>query len=657
MSERRTVPTLPRMDSATGEGSASGNREGAATLAAFGVVAGLVLLVPSLLGLAAFFALRTRLGRKEHIALLGVSGVLSIVAGGLVFGGYFSFLGGLLSGELSFSTIPWFGLVVLSALVESILGTFSGTRVLGRFGRAIRVRGTVITRGQRHSNEGSSIGGGNYETGDGGDSGLLPSLADRRQAQADAKIVGIPSVPEVESSRVPGSSVEPGKRPIPIGRALDQTPVCLTEDEIRMHGLVLGSTGSGKSETIKTLAGSLLDLGWSGTIVDLKEDTAAGGLREWCEKYSQYHATPYQELCLSNPKSATWFNTLSGMGPDEMRDTVLALNEFEAAYYEALNKELLGQIVMLMTWAHEIDPVQFPTPTMYDIAKLCGASSLPNATKKMRAVVMSAMPNVTDKDFHVLSAPSKAQQDSATGFGSRLGNLYDSQAGRIVLRPDGVKQEMDVTRDGLTYVGLDSQGKPDLTRVISSALLQRMSVFAAARTTGRAPKSNPRFLIVDEANWVNRQIAQNLLSRARGAGISMWLCTQGPQDWIDSDGDDWAKLTQNINVALVMRQGNAEAAEMCSELIGKSMQEKISEKVQQSRGVLLGPKRSRDQNGRLMESFQVNKEWDYIVAPDNIRNLTIGEALVRVGTPQQRLEYAKISMRDPTASPVRRLRD
>jgi len=635
------------MTESTGKAAAKGNREGEGSLILAGFVLAVLVLIPTLIGYGLFRLGRRWLARRENIALLLVSLAAVAFNASYCFTSYGHWLGQLARRNFSLLAVPWLPLLLLSLIVTAVCGLLSGSSALGKFSRVLSPRGTVVrTRKGRFGKGGQSSGG---------SSDILPDLDVRTEAHRRGQIAKVPGSPlsiDASSHSIMGQS-EPGKRKFPIGRALDQSPVYLSEDEIRMHGLILGSTGSGKTEAIKALAGQLLDLGWSGTLVDLKEDTAKGGLRDWCFQYATHHSTPFQELCLSNPHSPTWFNALAGMGPDEMRDTILSLNEFEAAYYEALNKELLGQIIMLMTWAHEVDPVQFPTPTMYDIAKLCSNPSLPTATKKMRAVVQSAIPGLSDEDFRALVTPTKAQQESATGFGSRLGNLYDSQAGRAILRPGADRIPLDVTLPGLTYVGLDSQGKPDLTRVISSALLQRMSVYAAQRTTGLVEKGQPRFLIVDEANWVNREISQNLLSRARGAGISMWLCTQGPQDWIDKNGDDWAKLTQNINVAVIMRQNNAESAEMCADLIGKSFQEKISESVQQARGLITGPRRMRDADGRLIESFKVDRDWEYIVAPDNIRNLTIGESLIRVGTPQQRLDYARIEMRDPTSSPAR----
>jgi type IV secretory pathway TraG/TraD family ATPase VirD4 len=193
---------------------------------------------------------------------------------------------------------------------------------------------------------------------------------------------------------------------------------------------------------------------------------------------------------------------------------------------------------------------------------------------------------------------------------------------------------MDVTTGGLIYIGLDSQGKPDLTRLVSSSVLQRISVEAAQRTTGQNGTAiRPKFLIVDEANWVDRTIVQNLLSRARSAGISMVLCTQGPMDWIDRDGNDFAKLAQNTNIAMIMKQGEPEAAELCADYIGTVDYQKFTQRIDE--GSFQG-------GGSLME------RTEHIVTPNELRGLGTGEMIIRVSTPSVRTEWLRVEMRDPS---------
>lgn len=462
------------------------------------------------------------------------------------------------------------------------------------------------------------------------------STVSSKKATGPVVIPAPPSGDIAELTRLAnGLDVKVGKRLIPLG-VRDGLTVGITEAELGMHMMILGSTGSGKSEAIKTQVGALLDLGWSGMVLDLKEDAKPGGLYDWCQTYAHYHGLPFQQLRLSDPEPDMWFNPISGMGPDEARDTILSLNTFEAAYWEAINKKQLGQICNLMWEANEVDPAKFAAPSMLDIGRVLGAADLPEAVKPMAAAVLKAIEGRTRADFSALLVPSKDEAASAVGFGAKLTSIYETKAGRVVLRPASNRSLLDVTQDGLTYIGLDSLGKPDMTRMISSAILQRMSVYASERTTGTGTKvPKPRFLIVDEANFIHRRIVANLLSRARSAGISVVLCTQGPKDFevgADANMPGFAALAQNCNIALVMSQGDMENAELAAEHVGKRDRADITQKVT---------------FGELDESGTMRLVRDFIVAPDELRQFSVGEGILRIGKPSHRVEKVNVLMRDP----------
>jgi len=619
-------------DKKTTSGDTGGDR---LAVAALGLAAASLVAIPALLGGGLYFATRSVLGRREYASVGALTLAAIIWKATWVAPAYVMWLVNLVQGKTTLGDVPWLPLLLIATLLACVLGLVVGSGRFTKFGRVLGGHRAGIKRHKAGTNE-----------------DVLPDREKRAKAVANSKIANAPGgLLVAQQAHSATNPTTPGQRLFPLGVGLNGAAVMLGEDEIRTHGFIIGTTGSGKSETIKVLAGALLDLGWSGMLLDLKEDTASGGLADWCRQYSAYHSTMYQELCLSDEDSKTWFNPLAGMGPDEMRDTILALQEFEAAYYEALNKELLGQLITLCTWAHEIDPAQFAAPTMYGIAKICSSPSLEAATKRMRAVVTMTIPTAGEEDFRALSKPSKAQQEAAVGFGSRLGQLYDTAAGRVVLRPGSGRTELDVASAGLTYIGLDSLGKKDMTRMVSSALLQRMAVYASQRVTGKAEASQPRFLIVDEAARLNRDMAKNLLSRARGAGISVWLCTQGPNDWVDREGDDWSQMTNNVNVAVIMRQGDADSAEKAAEFLGQEFRQEVSEKVTQELGIL-GPRRVRGPDGRHLEQVSISHKRDYRVQPDAIRDLTVGEAIVKVGSPKSRLEYLRVIRRDARDMPL-----
>ena len=466
---------------------------------------------------------------------------------------------------------------------------------------------------------------------------LLPTEGEKQRLSITAIPAGLTPKAADHSALSPTAV---GRREIPLGLDPKGAPVHVTEDELRMHGMIFGSTGSGKTETIKSLAGSLMDLGWYGHILDLKEDTKPGGLRDFLSEYASYHALPFQELRLSSKTPSHWFNPLAKMGPDEVRDTVLALQTFDDGYWQSINKQMLGQLVNLFHYAHEIDPDRFPTATMYDLGKVLSfgeGMGKEKAVKQMLATVLSANPTLTNDDFHTILRPSKDHAQSASGFGARLTAVYETQAGRYALRETPGTREYDITLAGVGYIGLDSQGKFDLSNVVATAFLQRTSVWAAQRTTGEFADRTQRFLIIDEASVLNRQVVHSILTKARSAGVTIILCSQSPLDFNTGQADaaGFSALAQNANVMVFMAQGEPEAAEICAEFIGKT--EVLESNL-------------RYQAGTMLDAGSVRKELKYRVEPDDLRRLSIGEAILRVGKPQERVSWMSVKMRDPKAT-------
>jgi hypothetical protein len=562
--------------------------------------------VPALVGGGVFMLVRSWMRRRDW-TVVGAAALSAVVIGGTdPMSAYARWLQSLLFGGDRLA-VPLLVVVTYAALIASTLGLLTGTAVASKLPGLFRPK----RLGEKPS--------------------IMPTEAEQnRLATTPVAVLG----PDPVLRSAAGPEQAPvGKRTFPIGVDAKGRPVTIGEHQIGMHGLVFGGTGSGKSVTLQVIIGGLLDLGWSGMILDLKEDAKPGGLRDWCATYADSHALPYQELRLSDPAPEYWFNPMAGLGQDEARDTILSLTRFDDEYYQNVSKKVLGQLLKLMYWANEVDPVQFPLPTLYDIAHTLSATSLSAATKKMRAVVCANTPGVTDDDFHTLSRPSQVEQGQAASWGAKLGNLYETQAGLLALRPSGNRKMLEATQGGLTYVGLDSTSKLDLSKVISSAVLQRISVDAAQRTTGaNLGEVKPKFIIIDEASIVDRTIVHALLSKARSAGYAMILATQGPRDWIDKTGDDFAKLGQNTNVAIFMNQGEPESAEMCADYIGKT--EYLSASYSH-------------RDGESLSVGSLRQDRDHIVSSDELRRLKIGEAVMRIGKPSETITWVKVIPRDP----------
>lgn len=426
-----------------------------------------------------------------------------------------------------------------------------------------------------------------------------------------------------------------GERQIPFAVDKYGQTVHVTEDELRQHVLLFGSTGSGKTEAMKTIMGALLDLGWHGTVLDLKEDTGAGGLTDWTRAYTDTHAIPYQELAVSSPEGRFWFNPLLGMGPDEARDTIVGAQQFDDGYYRSLNEKQLGQLIRLTYAAHQIDPTRYAKPSVYDLGKILAAPDLAVATKEMVATVISNTPGLRKEEFDSLIRPDEAMSKAAGGLGARLTAMYETDVARRTLRPGTDQLELDITAPGLTYIGLSSSGLPEISRLVSAAVLRRMAVYVSDRISGKYPNKHPHFLLIDEANFVNRRMLLELLSRARGAWIPTIVATQGPTDFhTHVPGEPGLEsLAQNSNITIVLNQGEPTNAELCAGLLGKQETMKFSHVLRE---------------GELVDGIGSARSMvDYLVPPDELRRLGIGEAIIRVGKPTEWVRWLKFPRRDP----------
>lgn len=581
-------------------------------LAFIAIVLGVSFTVPSVVGFLLFkFAFR-KLNRIESSAVVAAAAAALIFTFPVWSQAHLSWslaMVGLGSGSrTSAPVLAWLG---IGTLIAATLTALSGTRVMNWSVGKISKYNPMLKEPEPDT--------------------ILPT--DSQKAAAAEAVVALPTQGATISSHVPGGQVV-GTRTFPIGLDNRLAPVEVGEFEIRTHMLLFGATGAGKTEAIKALAGGLLDLGWDGLILDLKEDAQTGGLLEWCDEYTGSHAVPFQEFRISDPAPTHWFSPLLGMGPDEARDTILASQTFEAAYYRALNEKQLGQLIQLLYAAHSIDPVRYLAPTVYEIGKILAAPSLEKATRDIVAAVITHVPAFVKGDFDSLLGNDTAMIQAAGGLGARLTAMYETQTGRLTLRPGGSKIEFDVTKPGLSYIGLDSLGKPELARLISTSVLQRMAVYAADRTNGKVSDNRPRFLIVDEANFVARKVLLNLLSRARSAGIAVIVCTQGPTDWAarEAGEPDLTSLVQNCNMSLILRQGERTNAELCADIIGRRERSVMTQQMR---------------DGQMLESGSVSSVVDHIVSPDKLRSFTVGEAILRVGSPSERITYVKVARRDP----------
>jgi hypothetical protein len=172
---------------------------------------------------------------------------------------------------------------------------------------------------------------------------------------------------------------------------------------------------------------------------------------------------------------------------------------------------------------------------------------------------------------------------------------------------------------------------------MSSSVMIRMAAFAADRNSGEVPKdpADRRLFVVDEASVVDTQLIHALASKARSAGISCLFSTQSPADWSENRSD-WTKLSSNMNVMMVMGQNNDESARICADYLGQGTTTQQSLMVRDGEAV----------------SASLRDAVDHLFSPEDVRGLSTGQMILRVGMPTVRALWASVLFRKSNATAV-----
>lgn len=614
-------------------------------LALTAVVLVLALILPLTVGLLAWWCTRNRLNRGEYLAI----GIVGVIGGFLItkgqalsayFGWWFSGIGAALNKLLDsvagsavepthFSLIPSFyaivGLALVAAVVCGTAGLFGETKMYNVLHRKKNVASTSARPSEEERRN------------------LKVAQAPNRGLIIDPAAVASTPRPSSNGSPFRKSPTSAPEKVIPLG--IDRSGRVQSLPYAKLgHGLIFGATGSGKTVTITTVAAGLLDLGIDVIMIDMKQDISdPDGLRNFLYNYAIQHLRPYQEIHLftDNGPGAYWFNPLAGLNKDAARDAMLSLMSFDDAHWQAISRRVLAAAVAAFYEAHDCDPERFPEPSVYDIGR--ALSMGPAAFKDRIATVIQALPHRTKEDFRAITVDSdQNEKQQAAGLGAKLTNLYESDAGEIVLRPSGHNRALDVTAPGITYIGLDTLQIPDVSKMVSAAALIRLSALAGKRIADPSEPRRPLAIIVDEANWIDRTATSNLLSRARGAGINVILCTQGPTDYHDNPADRSDKkdyfttFASNTNWSFVMAQADRESAKIMAEYLGTKQRDEITQTLR---------------DGEVKEEGNVRTVEDFIVPIEELRALEQGEGFLKMRTPRIPPTWVAVNKRSPLEGP------
>jgi Type IV secretion-system coupling protein DNA-binding domain len=374
------------------------------------------------------------------------------------------------------------------------------------------------------------------------------------------------------------------------------------------HVLVTGSTGSGKTVSLRRIATDAIAQDFSVVIIDAK-----GGVDFLGDVHhaAVTHGHRFIQWSFKGP----WTYNAYGSGTASEIAARLLFDEITEPYYLRIFQRHLQQVVAAIQAAGL-------TPSLRLVAYFSQSKNWGGLIDRLSGEAVHRFAEYLD------SLTPRIVQD-LTGSISRLATLDESDIGEW-LAPEGADRIFDLReamdRGDVVLFRLDSDGQPEPSRMFGAALIQDLVSIAGTRQGGT---HRPVLVIIDEFPAIAAPLSVNLLERGRSANYSVLL---GVQDMagIDPGGDAGLveRIVGNLTALIVHRQVVPSSRELICKVIGTVPSWSRTRQVRAGLGATgLG---------------SLTREREFPLHPDDLSSLEPGEAYVLLPGTKRPYDRARV---------------
>jgi len=392
----------------------------------------------------------------------------------------------------------------------------------------------------------------------------------------------------------------------------------VTPKELNAMCLIVGATGAGKTECIKTLLEYALINNDPIIIVDGKGDPKfPNEYEEICKK----HKRNFKLFCCEVDKSLH-YNPLRHGQFTELKDKLIDIFEWSEEYYKNQAERFL-QGVFRVLQLHECK--ELLGYNVIDLQILIKAFSI--------EVMENLVPQLGENANFMLSILAEADPKAVNGFAGRLKTIAESELGNLFIDtqdPNVIDLMESIENNDVVFFSLDS-----LKYSVYAQMLGRLVIADLKTVAPRfASKNKEIYTVFDEFNVFASEIIVNLINKTRSYGFRNILGTQELADMI-INGDEklLRQVWGNTNVKIALRQDVSASQEELSNGVGT----RDIYKPTITKGKTSG---SNEQSN----SMSVTLEEEFYYKTREFGELTIGEAIVFIKVPEFRHARIKIRM-------------
>jgi hypothetical protein len=399
-----------------------------------------------------------------------------------------------------------------------------------------------------------------------------------------------------------------------LGVSTDGKPVYVSDGELNGHCLVLGATGAGKTTTLMNFIESACVRGIPLILVDGK------GEREFLErvkKLAARYGRKFYGFSMAGEGCSMHYNPLRHGNYTELKDKLIAITEWTEPHYKLMAERYLqSSIRMLQMSGVRID--------LGNIADMLDPGDIVLAARKLAKDGM-----IDEYELKRFAGMVDESKRDISGLVNRIAVFAESEIGYLLKDTD---EDEDITidlvsaihNDGVVFFSLDSLRFPEYSRLLGRLIVIDLKT-VAARMFGRGKKV---FSIFDEFGVFAGIQVTDYINKSRGAGFHVILSTQELAD-LRTGGDEelMEQVLGNTNVKIIHRQDVPASAELLSSLIGTREDMSITRQINEAGATGMGT---------------ISEQRSFIVHPDEIKRLEVGEAFVLKKFPKFEVDNIKI---------------
>ena len=390
-----------------------------------------------------------------------------------------------------------------------------------------------------------------------------------------------------------------------------------------MHTLVVGATGTGKTQSVLlTQIRSDILAGIAVTFIDGKGDNATLDAI-WAIVKEAGRESDLVVVDLRRPAASHTYSPLRNGSANEQADNIMAAFPWDNGFYRAQSRAVLLRVIRALVG----------TKTCYSLDDVLAAISSLGALR--------ALAELTDEQSRnglaEIAARWREYQNEIFGLRAHLESLLLSDFGELLKSPRPSLDLAEAYRSSkIVYFVLPTVRFKETAALVAKLIIGDLGTVAGMVQEGVIPLGFQSIVIDEFAGFAMPEFV-NLLNKARSAGMAFTIAHQSVLgDFTSEDavkrglGPGFAaQIADNKNVKIVLRQ--TADAEHVAGWAGTYRTMKYTEQTQDA---VFGLERS--------GLGSVHEEDEYHVSPNIIRELPQGYALFQVRAPVSYLELVRL---------------